>query len=649
MINYITGYNRLVDYDNIITPSIGSLMRTLEFSEHKIIGLDIEATGKHHRYITPLLLGLKLHENPDHYIIDLVTIPKKDVCALLNYIENNDYTVVGHNLSFDLSILYFHYGILFTNVWCTMVADQVLYNGVDSIKFGYAELVRRYFHKYLNKAEVESFIDRDTSEPFKESEILYLINDIEYLIPLRQKQQLDMSKKELEETIALENRFLPKKVKMESYGIAIDHKTWRKLAKENQTLKTVADKRMRVELVKMDEQYDFTHKLDMFTQSAQMDLFSPEAQSVRDINIGLVNFNSPKQLLTILNTCGGNFQSTRLEILQQKLRDNPDESYTKFLELLIEYRGLEKATSTYGEGFLQRLDQLTGKIHTNFTQAFTTTGRLSSASYEVRPGVTEGVNLQNIKAEAKYRNCFIADAGRELVTADYGGQEIALAAWQSQDPLLLSAVRDGLDIHSKLATESFRIITGDDELIVSKTHNPQYRKVHKNVLFALFYGAGAARIADVLDISIDTADKIYDRIRQLLSKLMEYQDNIKSNILSEYSVRDHSYTNRVRYFERLFDGKMSLHKAEKEASNFPIQSSGASMIKLAICEMDDFFMENGYDANILFTVHDEIIVDIPEGSGLQSHVSAIMQMTGKKFLGDLPVTVEAVTLPYWTK
>lgn len=648
MISYITGSTSLIKFNDVITPSIGHLIVALELAETKLLFLDLETTGKHPRYDIPLLMGLMLSEN-EYYVIDLVTIPKEVIKKVLSIIEKLDFTIVAHNASFDLSLIYYHYKILFNNVWCTQVVDQVLFNGVSSFKFSYAQLVLRYHRKYLDKSAVESFIGRDTSKPFNLTELVYLANDLKYLGGIRNKQLIDITKKKLMPVIELEMRFLPKKVKMESYGIAMDREAWMVLAKENQALKNSVEAVMRRELIRMDKEYKFTETLDMFKKNAQMDLFQPDVKNVQEININLINFNSPKQLINVLNSCEGNFQSTRLEAIQQKLRDNSNAPYAKFLELLIQYRGLEKAVSTYGEGFLSRMDRVTGKIHTNFTQAFTTTGRLSSSSYEVTSKVTEGVNLQNIKAEPRYRKCFIADENRELVTADYGGQEISLAAWQSQDPLLLAAVRDGLDIHSYMAQESFRIVLNDPTFMVSKTINSQYRKMHKNVLFALFYGASSARIADTLDISIDIADRIYQRIRELLHKFMEYQDKIKSDILTKYSVHDHSYTNRVRYFEKLFDGKMSLHKAEKEASNFPIQSSGASMIKLAICELDDAFIKDDLDSKILFTVHDEIIVDIPKGSGLQKEVISIMKLAATKFLGNLPVEVEAVTLPYWTK
>lgn len=648
MINYITGSTSLIKFNDVITPSIGHLIMALELAETKLLFLDMETTGKHPRYDIPLLLGLMLSKD-EYYVIDLITIPKETIKKLLLLIEKLDFTVVAHNASFDLSLIYYHYEILFNNIWCTQVIDQVLFNGVDSFKFSYSQLVLRYHKKYLDKSGVESFIGRDTSKPFNLAELTYLANDLKYLGGIRNKQLIDIAKKQLMPIIELEMRFLPKKVKMESYGISMDREAWMVIAKENGALKNSTERIMRQELINMDKEYKFTETLDMFKQSAQMDLFNPDAKSVQEINVNLINFNSPKQLMEVLNTCEGNFQSTRLEMLQQKLRDNPKAPYTKFLELLIKYRGLEKAVSTYGERFLSRMDRVTGKIHTNFTQAFTATGRLSSSSYEVTSKVTEGVNLQNIKAEPRYRNCFIADENRELVTADYGGQEISLAAWQSQDPLLLAAVRDGLDIHSYMAQESFRIILNDPGLIVTKTVNPQFRKIHKNVLFAIFYGAGPPRIADTLDISVDIADRIYQRIRELLYKFMEYQDKLKSDILTKYSVRDHSYTNRVRYFEKLFDGRLSLHKAEKEASNFPIQSSGASMIKLAICELDDAFMKDNLNSKILFTVHDEIIVDIPKESGLQKKIVTIMKTAATHFLGDLPVEVEAVTLPHWTK
>ena len=135
-----------------------------------------------------------------------------------------------------------------------------------------------------------------------------------------------------------------------------------------------------------------------------------------------------------------------------------------------------KDTNTLFGDYIQKsknINATTGRIHSTYNQARTMTGRLSSSN----------PNMQNIPQTNNLRNCFIPAPGYIFMVIDYDRQELVILASQSKDKILLASIKEGLDLHSYLATGSYQIIDDDPELIVSKTINSKYRNAHKPVLF----------------------------------------------------------------------------------------------------------------------------------------------------------------------
>jgi DNA polymerase-1 len=317
--------------------------------------------------------------------------------------------------------------------------------------------------------------------------------------------------------------------------------------------------------------------------------------------------------------------------LKDYLRSSDNPLLKPFVDILLEYKKVAKQISTYGEKFLDAISE-DGRARSQYSQVYTTTGRLSSSSFSIgeKDGsdVREGYNAQNIPKSKALRNCFIADPGYMIATIDYSGQETVLAASQSKDKLLLDLALHDADIHSILATESFRIIYQDDGLIVAKDKNVHLRNQHKGVLFALFYGAGAKRIQIVLNTTPTKAKAVYAKIREMMPAFFKYQDIVQDRALRLGYVDDNTKYRR----RRTFPVGTPDHKKTKQASNYPMQSSGASMVKEALVACDAYletFRAEYPLIGVIGQVHDEIIFQIPKDrKDIAERCVAIMEEVG---------------------
>ena len=630
MVNLLS--NEKIVSDSIQVTDEESILDYLKDKEE--ICLDTETEG-----LVPFndkLLLLTLGDSDNQFVIDIET--KKENCK---YILSNlqDKLFIMHNAKFDYIFIKYHLGISLNNLYCTYIASQVNYNGFN-IKHNLKDLLFRHFNIILDKTERETFVRNNL---LNESQIIYAANDIKYLEKLKNRQEEMSLKLNLTETIRLEMELIPYLGDMELTGLLVDKDKWNKYIEINKNnLKEISDK-IKDELYKLQRNFKI---IDKNTINSKHDINQLELFSDEDHDRNLVNkvyISSSNQMLKILNKLGVYIESTKSELLQKFILDNPQHKTKDLIELLLKYRKYSKFVSTYGDSFLNSINKTTKRLHSNISQCSTDTGRISSKSYSKN----EGVNLQNIPADNDLRHCFISRQGYKIITIDYSQQEITLAASQSQDPLLLAACNNNIDLHTELATISYRIITKDPNFVINK----EIRTKHKRVVFGLFYGAGAKRISEVLNIDNKTALEVYSALMEKLSEFNKYQENIKKALKEDYIVRDHSYTNRMKFFHQLLNKEMELYEAEKQACNFPIQSSGASMIKKAIIECGKYIKNNNLDCRILFTVHDELLFESKEeiANDVANDLKNIMEKVGLLFLNNVAIKASVTIDEFWTK
>ncbi len=307
------------------------------------------------------------------------------------------------------------------------------------------------------------------------------------------------------------------------------------------------------------------------------------------------NINSPKQLGEVLfeklGLPGGKKTktgySTNADILEKLAPDYP------IVRNVLEYRKLTKLYGTYVVGLLKVADE-SGRIHTQFKQTGTATGRLSSAE----------PNLQNIPIRTdegrELRKYFLASPGRVLIDADYSQIELRLLAHISGDKTMISAFKDGTDIHTSTAATVFGV---EPEEVT-----PELRKRAKAVNFGIIYGIGDFSLAGDLGIPVKQA-RAY--INSYLASYPDVNAYLK-DIVAEAHARGYVTTlfGRRRYIPEIAGHNAIQRKfGERVAMNSPIQGSAADIVKLAMLGVSRRIAKEGIDAKLILQVHDELIVE----------------------------------------
>ena len=333
-------------------------------------------------------------------------------------------------------------------------------------------------------------------------------------------------------------------------------------------------------------------KLDMaflksFSNELETDLKIQE-KTIYEIAGSEFNIASPKQLGVVL------FEKMGLEATKKtKTGYSTDNDVLEKLnhpiaKELILYRELAKLKSTYVDALPVLADQQ-GRVHTHFNQALTSTGRLSSTN----------PNLQNIPIKTekgqRVRRAFIASEGKKLLSVDYSQIELRILAHMSDDPGLIRAFRDNLDIHTATAAEVFAI----DLQNVTK----EQRRIAKAVNFGIAYGQGVFGLAETLNIGRREASDIIERY---FTKFSGIRDYIESTIKKAH---DQKYVEtlfgRRRYIPELDNKNVMIKKfGERAAINAPIQGTASDLVKMAMIEIKD-----DLKIDLLLQVHDELIFE----------------------------------------
>ncbi len=344
------------------------------------------------------------------------------------------------------------------------------------------------------------------------------------------------------------------------------------------------------------------------------------------------NLGSPKQLSEILlEKIPDEFKkksrktktgySTDAAVLDKLQGDHP------IVDDLLEHRTLSKLKSTYVDALPQLVRADTGRVHTDFNQAATGTGRLSSSN----------PNMQNIPIRTEFsrqiRKAFLPEEGWLMVSADYSQIELRILAHLSQEPVLIEAYKDNRDVHTVTA----QLLFEKEEI------TPDERRFGKTINFGVVYGMGAIKFGKSMGKSAADGKKFIERFNQRYSKLFEYLEGVKKEAIALGYVS--TILGRRRYLKfqseslvklkgcnpKDIDSKIfkSLSRDDAQslraAANAPIQGSSADIIKLAMIEVNKVLQN--YQARLLLQVHDELIFEVPphEWEELQPKIRTAME------------------------
>ena len=313
------------------------------------------------------------------------------------------------------------------------------------------------------------------------------------------------------------------------------------------------------------------------------------------------NVGSPKQLGDILfgkmQLPGGRKTATGQWATPASALEDLAEQGHELPRRIVEWRQITKLKSTYTDALPGYVNPRSGRVHTSYSLAATTTGRLSS----VEP------NLQNIPIRTeegrKIRAAFIAAPGTRLVSADYSQIELRVLAHVADIPQLTRAFAEGIDIHAMTASEMFGVpVEGMD---------PAVRRRAKAINFGIIYGISAFGLANQLSIPRDEAGAYIRRYFDRFPGIRAYMDAMKAEC------RQNGYVTTIFGRKLHFPAIASRNPSERafverQAINAPIQGSAADIIRRAMARMDAALQEGGLSARMLLQVHDELVFEAPE-------------------------------------
>jgi DNA polymerase-1 len=315
-----------------------------------------------------------------------------------------------------------------------------------------------------------------------------------------------------------------------------------------------------------------------------------------------INLNSPKQLKTILFDKFKLNERLRLRKTKTGISTAASElikmkGLHPIVDLILEYRELFKLYSTYLEALPKLINSKTKRLHTQFNQTITATGRLSSSE----------PNLQNIPVRAslgqQIRKAFVADKNFLILAADYSQIELRIAAHLSGDKEMIEAFRCRKDFHTHTAAAVFGV---PENKVTS-----EMRRLAKVVNFGIIYGMGPASLAESTAMPFAEAQDFISQYFTLYKGIYEYIEQTKALARSLGYVE--TLFGRRRYLPEITSGVPQIRAmAERMAINHPVQGTAADLIKMAMIEIDREIENHGWEnlVKMILQVHDELVFEV---------------------------------------
>ena len=675
-----------------------------------------------------------------------------DIKLCKNLLESK--FLIGQNLKFDLQFLY-KYGIVPRNVYDTMIVEQLLYLGYPvagkpgGISYALNAIAQRRLNVDIDKTVRGEIIWRGLDS----SVIQYAAGDVTYLEDIRDSQLIDLKKKDCEKAAELENRFVPVISYLEWCGIKLDQEKWKEKMESDLSNLQKAEEALNkfVESRANGTQIGYSNEEKVLLQSYEVatgktetsgrsdDVIIPNSQTVEEIDAPyfgtirqtyakvirkypfvkidtqgdlfsgfntapqcIINWASSKQVVAFAKYLGFN-----TETKDKKTGESKDSVLEKalsvqkgindeFLKLYFAYQEYAKVVSSFGQGHLDAVNPLTGRIHSTFKQLGAASGRMSCGStqpntdlekYKKLPkGSCKYPNLQQLPSDDTTRSCFVAPEGHLMVSADFSALESRLGADIYQEKEMLKEFLEGSgDMHSLCAKMVFAEELKDVEVKDIKKVRPDLRKKVKSVEFAKQFGGSAFAIAGSLGCSMEEAQKFSDYYDQGFSGVTNYKKKgsrfVRENgyVLmcehtghkmywydheewkqrqAKYQSSDWSWDNYRQKHKGTGDWveqQVKMHfkaaaKWDRMALNGPTQGSGACIIKESACMLFDWIMDNNLfeKVNLCALVHDEIVCDYPEElQEFPQILEKLMQQAAAKYCKSLPIPAEAAVGDHW--
>jgi DNA polymerase-1 len=535
---------------------------------------------------------------------DLVQIPLADVIAALKpLLEDPAVLKVAQNAKYDIAVLARH-GIQVSPIEDTMLISYVLEAGLHG--HGMDELSELWLgHKPIPFKQVAGTGKAQIS--FKHVALAeataYAAEDADVTLRLYETLKPRLAREGLLTVYETLERPMPAVLAaMENDGVKVDPEALRRLSNEF-SLRMAEFEARATELV-----------------GRPFNLGSPK--QIGDVLFGEMNMKGGKKTAT------GQW-STDSDVLESLALEH------ELPRVLLDWRQLSKLKGTYTENLIAAIAEGTGRVHTSYALAATTTGRLSSSD----------PNLQNIPVRTeegrKIRKAFIAEPGKVLISADYSQIELRLLAHIGDIPQLKKAFQEGLDIHAMTASEMFDTpIEGMD---------PMIRRRAKAINFGIVYGISAFGLANQLGIPQGEAGAYIKTYFERFPGIQAYMDATKT------FVREHGYVTTI------FGRKINIPEiqaksvgqrqfAERAAINAPIQGAAADVMRRAMIRMPGALRDAGLSTRMLLQVHDELVFEAPEAEAEAARgvIARVMEKASEPAVAlSVPLTVDVRAALNW--
>jgi DNA polymerase-1 len=572
-----------------------------ELSTEEYLGFDTETTE-----LDPYDGNIRLVQfsnGKNTYVIDLKPFADRgdiktmpELAPLRDLLSAPRPIKIAHNAKFDVKWICHHLGVDINGIFDTLLASQLIAAGDQDRRHNLAEVANFFLGVELDKSEQ---VSDWSAEELTQSQIQYAAKDAMIMVGLREKVVERLVQDNLVKTAKLEFDCVVPIARMELNGFYLDAARWRE---QLEKVKKVQDK-VAVELQRM-----------LSAGVAQASLFG----------VAEINLDSQSQVMDALKNLGVPVPATtRGWQLEPLALDYP------VVAKLLEYRGVAKSISSFGENILEFIKPQTGRIHSDFRQIGAPTGRFSSS----KP------NIQQIPHEEAYRRCFRAPEGRKLVIADYSQIELRILADFSADENFIKAFQSGADFHTITAAQVFNV--KPEEV------SAEQRSFAKRLNFGVVYGIGASRFALMTGLSQTQAEDTMRRYFATYRGLDAWLRDASRRVVSERVSR----TASGRMYKFRFDenDRASIGAAQRNGKNFPIQGTSADILKRALHLLHKEI--NGTSAKLVNIVHDEIILECDAGEAEQTCkiLEKAMCDAGEEYVKKVPVKVDAHVADEWTK
>ena len=648
----------------------------------KFIQFDTETKGvdPHIGVLLSMQLGSK--DNDTQIVIDCTCT---DIKIFKQVLESK--RLIGHNLKFDLQWLY-NYGIIPRKIYDTMIVEQLLYLGYPAGRVGFSlkDVTYRYLGVDMDKTIRGQIIWKGLTPDV----INYAATDVKYLEDIMFAQYEECKRKTCVVASQVECNVVPAMAYLEWCGIKLDIDRWKakmekdkiKLQEAEKNLSDYAKNNPKLKTwVKVDPQGDLFTGFDLEPKWT-VDWQKKEAIKV----IQALGFNTE-----VKDKESGESKDSIMEKVLKTQKGIDD----TFLKLYFNYQEHYKVCTSFGQGHLDSVNPITGRLHTSFKQLGAASGRMSCgtdapnvdlARYKQIPqSRCKYVNLQQLPSDEETRSCFVAEKGNNFISCDYSALESRLGADIYQEKSMIDEFLHGSgDIHSLCAYMVYKKeIPRDTPIKDIKKLYPELRKAVKPIEFSQQFGGTEYAIQGAMGCTKEEAlefKKAYDEgfsgitkfknqgskfVRQngyvLMNKYTghkmywwdwehwkEVQDSYNTEFWDEFRLRHKGTGDIVE--QQVRKHFKAASKWDRMALNGPTQGTGSTILKSAMTDLFNWVVDNGYFNKIKFCafVHDEFDGEYPqELTEFPTIVANIMEKAAAKYCKSLPIPAEASVGNCW--